>query len=131
MSALGAVVAGSVSRLWQVSAVILAGLVLAVGSCLGTGWWLAAAARDRAVEALEKERQVSAELRIGIGTQNAAIGVLGQQKLEAEERGRNAQAAAAATGRRYDAALQRLDGARATSCSDAMPFVDRLLEDVR
>lgn len=92
---------------------------------------MAVAARDRAVQDLEKERQVSAELRIGIGTQNAAIGVLGQQKLEAEERGRIAQAAAVAAGWRYDAALQRLDGASVTSCADAMPFVNKLLEDLR
>lgn len=131
MSALRAVVAGSASRLWQISAMLLAGLVLVGGSACGTGWWLAATARDRAVEDLEKERQVSAELRIGIGTQNAAIGVLGQQRLEAEERGRIAQVGAAAAGRRYDAALQRMDGARTISCTDAMPFVNKLLEDMR
>lgn len=131
MSALGTLVAGSESRLWQISTVMLAGLLLAVGSVCGTGWWLATAARNRAGEDLEKERRVSAELRVGIGTQNAAIGVLGQQKLDAEERGRVAKAAAVEAGRRYDAALQRLDGARVINCSDAMPFVNKLLEDVR
>ncbi|MGV7210513.1 hypothetical protein ACLB1G_21980 [Oxalobacteraceae bacterium A2-2] len=50
---------------------------------------------------------------------------------EARARGQAAQVQAQAAGRRYDAALAQLAGARATSCADAMPAVNQLLEQVR
>lgn len=116
---------------WKVATAVLAGVILVVGVGAGTGWWLAASDRDQARRELKAEQGVSAELRTAIGTQNAAIGLLGQQKLEAEERGTAARALAAADGQRFDAALRRMDGTRVVSCADAMPFVNQLLEDVR
>ncbi|MBY0241763.1 MAG: hypothetical protein K2X55_20865 [Burkholderiaceae bacterium] len=116
---------------WKVATAVLAGLVLVVGAGVGTGWWLAAAARDKAQVDLKAEQGVSAELRAGINDQNKAIMKLGEVQLAAEARGLAARQQAAAAGQRFDTALQRMDGARVTTCADAMPFVNQLLEDVR
>ncbi|WP_205412497.1 hypothetical protein [Janthinobacterium lividum] len=51
--------------------------------------------------------------------------------LAAQERGATAQAAGAAKGKKYDAALVQIVGARATTCDEAMPAVRLLLEGVR
>lgn len=116
---------------WRVATAVLAGLVLVVSAGTGTGWWLAADERDQAHRDLKAEQGVSAQLRAGIDDQNLAIAALGQQRLEAEARGAAARQQAAAAGKRFDIALQRMDGARVTTCADAMPFVNQLLEDVR
>lgn len=116
---------------WRLLAILLAVLLVVMGVGAGTGWWLAAAARDKAQVDLVEERGVSAQLRAGIDDQNLAITALGQQRLEAEARGAAARQQAAAAGKRFDTALQRMDGARVVSCADAMPFVNQLLEDVR
>jgi hypothetical protein len=116
---------------WRFAAIVLAVLLLTVGAVGGIGWWLAAGERDEARDKLTAERNVSADLRAGIDDQNTAIMKLGQERLAAEARGVAAQQQAAVAGRRFDAALQRMDGARVTTCADAMPFVNKLLEDVR
>lgn len=116
---------------WRLLAIVLAVLLLTTGAVCGTGWWLAAGERDVAQDKLSAERSVSAELRTGIDAQNTAIMKLGQQRLEAEARGLAAQQQAAVAGKRFDAALQRMDGDRVTTCADAMPYVNKLLEDVR
>ena len=131
MSALGALAAGAVSGIWKAAAIVLAGALLAVSSSTGTGWWLAAGDRDAARAALVKEQGVSATLRISIAEQNAAIDGMAKATLAAQERGAVAQAAAAAKGKKYDAALARIAGARATTCDEAMPTVRMLLEGVR
>ena len=123
----GAVVAG----IWKVAAVVLAVLLLVVITSAGTGWWLAAAARDEALASLVAEQGASAALRASIGVQNEAVHSMHRATVEADARGRAAQAQAAAKGRRYDAAQARLAGTRATTCDDAMPFVDQLLKDVK
>ncbi|MFS2007981.1 hypothetical protein ACEN9F_30675 [Duganella sp. CT11-25] len=135
MSALGEVVGaagGAVTGgLWKVGAIVLAILLLVTGGGLGFGWWLAAHDRDVARADLKTEQGVSAALRAGINTQNAAIITLGQEKLEAEKRGLAAQQLAAANGRRFDGALAKLEGARAITCAEAMPAVNQLLKDIR
>lgn len=118
-------------QIWKIACAVLAILLLAVGIGAGTGWWLAASARDQARADLVKERDDNAQLRAGIDDQNTAIAMLGQQKLDADARGRAAQAQATADGKRFDVALQRMDTARVTTCMDAMPYVNKLLEDVR
>ena len=123
----GAVVAG----IWKVAAVVLAVLLSVVTTCAGTAWWLAAAARDQALANLVTEQGASAVLRASIGVQNEAVQSMHRATVEADARGRAAQAQAAAKGRRYDAAQAKLAGARATTCDDAMPFVDQLLKDVK
>lgn len=119
----GAVVAG----IWKVAAVALAVLLLVVG----TSWWLAAVARDQALAKLVVEQGASATLRASIGVQNEAVRSMHRATVEADARGRAAQALSAANGRRYDAAHAKLTGARATTCDDAMPYVNQLLESVR
>jgi hypothetical protein len=132
MSALGELAGAAGGNLaWRVATAVLAGLLLIVGAGAGTGWWLAASARDQALADLRAEQGVSAGLRAGIAVQNAAVDGMAKATAEAKERGQAAQAQAQAAGRRYDAALQQLAGARATSCADAMPAVNQLLEQVR
>lgn len=131
MSAVGALAAGAVSSIWKVAAIALAAALLAVVGATGTGWWLAAADRDEARAALAKEQDASAALRDSIGEQNRAIDGMARATLAAQERGAAAQAAAAAKGRKYDAALAQLAGAHASTCDEAMPAVRALLEGVR
>ena len=123
----GAVVAG----IWKIAAVVLAVLLLVVITGAGTGWWLAAAARDQALASLVAEQGASAALRASIGVQNEAVQSMHRATVEADARGRAAQALAAANSRRYDAAQAKLAGAQATTCDEAMPFVNKLLEDIR
>ena len=123
----GAVVAG----IWKISAVVLAVLLLVVITGAGTGWWLAAAARDQALASLVAEQGASAALRASISVQNEAVESMQRATAQAQARGAAARAAAAAVGRRYDAAQAKLAGARATTCDEAMPYVNQLLESVR
>jgi len=132
LSGLAGAAGGAVTGgIWKVGAILLACLLLITGAGLGGGWWLAARDRDKAEVALRTELGVSTELRAGINTQNAAIIALGNEKLKAEARGLAAQQLAAANGRRFDGALAKLAGARATTCAEAMPAVNQLLESVR
>ena len=123
----GAVVAG----IWKIAAVVLAILLLVVITGAGTGWWLAAAARDQALAKLVTEQGASAALRASIGVQNEAVESMQRATAQAQARGDAARAAAAAASRRLDAAQARLAGTRATTCDEAMPFVDQLLKDVK
>ncbi|QKY08792.1 hypothetical protein [Janthinobacterium lividum] len=131
MSALGALAGAAVSGIWKAVAIVLAGVLLAVASSTGTGWWLAASDRDTARAALVLEQGVSAQLRSSITEQNRAIDGMAKATLVAQERGAAAQAAAAAKGKKYDAALAQIAGARATTCDEAMPAVRLMLEDLR
>ena len=131
MSALGTLAGAGVSGIWKVVTIVLAGVLLVVSSSTGTGWWLAAGDRDAARAALVREQGVSAALRTSIGEQNSAIDGMAKATLAAQERGAAAQAAAAAKGKKYDAALAQIAGARATTCDEAMPAVRLLLEGVR
>ncbi|WP_343728531.1 hypothetical protein [Duganella sp.] len=135
MSALGDLAVGVggalAGQLWKVSTLVLAAVLLAGGGAGGALWWSAATARDQALADLKKEQGVNAQLRAGVDAQNTAILTQAQLAREAEARGLAAQQAAAANGRRYDQALQQIAGARATSCADAMPYVNQLLEKVR
>ena len=120
-----------VAVIWKVAAVVQAALLLVVITGAGTGWWLAAAARDQALASLKAEQGAGAELRASIGVQNEAVQSMHRATVAADARGRAAQAMAAAKGRRYDAAHAKLAGARATTCDEAMPYVNQLLESVR
>lgn len=121
----------AVSGIWKVAAIVLAAVLLLVASSTGTGWWLAAGDRDAARAALVLEQGVSAQLSGSITEQNRAIDRMARATLAAQERGAAAQAAAAAKGRKYDAALVQIAGTRATTCDEAMPAVRLLQEGVR
>ena len=131
MSALGTLAGAAVSGIWKAAAIVLSGALLAVSSSTGTGWWLAAGERDAARAALAREQGVSTALRTSIGEQNSAIDGMAKATLAAQERGAAALAAAAAKGKKYDAALAQVAGARAATCDEAMPAVRQLLEGVR
>ena len=121
----------AVSGIWKAAAIVLATVLLLVASSTGTGWWLAAGDRDTARAELVLEQGVSAQLRNSISEQNSAIDGMAKATLAAQERGAAAQAAAAAKGKKYDAALVQIAGARATTCDEAMPAVRLMLEGVR
>ncbi|NHZ93223.1 hypothetical protein F2P45_30055 [Massilia sp. CCM 8733] len=131
MSALGTLAAGVTGGIWKVIAVILLAALLVVGAWTGGSWFLAARDRDAARVELAAERSANAELRAGIQLQNDAVEAAGNAKLLAEARGQAAQQQAAAAGRRFDAALAKVAGARATTCDEAMPAVNVILESVR
>ena len=131
MSVLGTLAAGAVSGIWKAVAIVLAAALLVVASSTATGWWLAAGDRDTARAALVLEQGVNAQLRGSITEQNRAIDGMAKATLAAQERGAAAQAAAATKGRKYDAALVQIAGARANTCDEAMPAVRLLLEGVR
>jgi hypothetical protein len=135
MSALGDIAAGAggvlAGKVWKVATVALLAILLAGGSAGGALWWSAAAARDKALTDLAAEKLVTAGLRAGVDDQNRAIQTWYRASEDAKARGQAAQQQAAANGQRFDAALQQLIGAKATTCAEAMPYVNQLLEKVR
>ena len=131
MSALGTLAGAAVGGIWKAAAIALAAVLLVVASSTGAGWWLAAGDRDAARAALVLEQGVSTALRASVTEQNRAIDGMAKVTLAAQERGAAARAAAAAKGKKYDAALAQIAGARATTCDEAMPAVRLLLEGVR
>lgn len=131
MSAFGTLAAGGVRGIWKLAMAMLATLLVVVASAAGTGWWLATDDRDMARVALATERRVNAELRASIAEQNLAVDGMARATLLAQQRGEAAQTAAAAAGKKYQAAQAQLAGVRATTCDEAMPAVRQLLEGVR
>ena len=121
----------AVGGIWRVVAIVLAAALLIVASGAGMAWWLVAVDRDLARATLLAEQGVNAELRASIGEQNRAVEGMAAATLAAQQRGEVAQAAAAATGRKYQAAQAQLAGVRATTCDEAMPAVRAMMEDVR
>jgi hypothetical protein len=117
--------------IWKPLAAILAIALLLVGAGTGFGWWLAARDRDAARVELVAERQVSAQYQVAIREQNRATEVLAVQKAAADTRGAQAQQVAAANGRRLDAAMAGISTARATTCAEAMPAVNAILEAIK
>lgn len=113
---------------------LAAGLMIAlilVGGSTGAGWWLAARDRDAAQVELAAERAKSAELAAAVIVQNRAVEEMKGRTTEAERRGQDAQKLAAAQGKRLDRALERVAGAKAATCAEAMPTVDAVLEAIR
>ena len=131
MSGTSALAGAAVGGIWKVVAIVLAAVLLVMTGAVGAGWWLAAGDRDQARAALVVEQGVSAGLRASIAEQNLAVDSMARATLAAQQRGEAAQAAAAAAGKKYQAAQAQLAGVRATTCDEAMPAVRRMLEDVR
>lgn len=131
MSALGDLAGAAVGGIWKVAAIALAGLLVVGAAGGGTALWLASSARDKVVVELKAEQRITAALRAGVDLQNTRIVELGKEKLAAEARGAAAQQIAAANGKRFDGALAKLAGARATTCDEAMPAVNQLLKDLK
>ena len=131
MSGTSALAGAAVGGIWKAAAIVLAAVLLVVTGASGTGWWLAAGDRNAARAALTKEQGASAALRASIAEQNLAVDGMARATLAAQQRGEAAQAAAAAAGRKYQAAQAQLAGVRATTCDEAMPTLRRMLEDVR
>lgn len=117
--------------IWKPLAIGALICVVVVGVGTGFGWWLAARDRDQAKVDLKAEQALSAQCRDAISEQNRAVQALADQKTLAEERGAAAQQLAAANGKRFDQALANAAGAKATTCTEAMPTVDTVLEAIR
>ena len=131
MSALGNLAGAAVGGIWKVAAIALAGLLVVGGAAGGTALWMASSARDKALADLDKSRLLVVDLRAGVDAQNKAILAQANLAREAEARGLAAQQLAAANGRRFDGALEKLASARATTCDEAMPAVNQLLKDLK
>ncbi|NHZ78455.1 hypothetical protein F2P44_04025 [Massilia sp. CCM 8695] len=131
MSPLGELAAGAVAGIWKIAAIVLAAALLMVLSAAGTGWWAIAGARDQALADLHAEQGITTQLRGAIQLQNSVVEASAAAKAAAEARGQAAQQQAAAAGRRFDAALAKVAGARATTCDEAMPTVNTILEATR
>ncbi|MCE3605811.1 hypothetical protein LXA47_19700 [Massilia sp. P8910] len=125
---MGTLVAGVTGGIWKIVAVILLAALLVVGAWTGGGWFLAARDRDTARADLVAERSANAELRGAIQAQNSAVEAAGAAKLVAEARGQAAQQQAIAAARRFDVVLAKVAGVHATTCDEAMPAVNLILE---
>lgn len=126
-TAAGAMVGG----IWKIGAIVLAVVSLAACAYLGHGWYMAAHDRDQAIVDLKAEREISAQYQTAIREQNNAVDALAEQKRGAEQRGKVAMELAAANGRRYDDARARNKDAKATTCDEAMPVVNDILETIK
>lgn len=131
MSALTGIASAAVSGVWKVGAIAALAAGAASSGYLGYQWHMASHDRDVASAALADARRTNADLTSSIREQNRAVDVLAEQKRLADERRAVAEQLAAANGRRFDRAIEQAAGARATTCADAMPTVNRILEAVR
>lgn len=116
---------------WKAGAILLLIALIIVSAWTGSSWWLAARDRDAAKVELKGEQALSAQYRDAIAEQNRAVQALADQKRLAEERGAAAQQLAVANGKQFDQALARAAGAKATTCTEAMPTVNTVLEAIR
>lgn len=123
----GAMVGG----IWKIGAIALAVVTLALCAYLGHGWYMAAHDRDQAIVERDDQKALADGYQTAIREQNKAVEAMAAQKDVADARGRSAQQLAAANGRRFDAALAGIAGATATTCDEAMPAVNEILEAIR
>ena len=131
MSILSTVGAAAVSGIWKAGAIAALAVGAASSSYLGYQWHMAAHDRDTAVVERNDARDSNATLTASIREQNRAVEAMVAMKALADDRRAAAEQLAAANGRRFDRALEQAAGARATTCGDAMPTVNKILEAVR
>ncbi|QYF95754.1 hypothetical protein KY495_11700 [Massilia sp. PAMC28688] len=131
MQALSTLTRAAVSGVWKLAAVVLLIVLVLTAAGMGYHWHLAARDRDAARVELVAERAKSASLAAAITRQNEAIDALASEKAQADARGQAALQLAAANGKRFDQALARTRAAKATTCTEAMPAVNDVLESIR
>ena len=131
MNILTATAAATVGGIWKIGAIVLAVVSLALCAYLGHGWYMAAHDRDQAIAERDEQKALAAEYQGAIREQNRAVEALAEQKRGAEQRGKVALDLAVANGRRYDDAVSRNRAATATTCDEAMPVVNDILEAIR
>lgn len=92
---------------------------------------MAAHDRDQANVERNEQKALADEYQTRLREQNRAVEALGTQKTQAEQRGKVALDLAVANGRRYDDAVARNRAATATTCDEAMPVVNDILESIK
>ncbi len=117
--------------IWKPICIGLLVTLFLVGGGTGAGWWLAGHDRDLAKADLAAERHVSDDLRAAVREQNRATEVLGKAKTDADARGSQALVLATANGKRFDLILAQGERMKATTCTEAMPTLNAILEGVR
>lgn len=131
MSIVSTLGTAAVSGLWKVGAIAALASGAAASAYTGYEWHMATHDRDAALAQFDAERQTSDALRASLREQNRAVDALAAAKRLADERRAAAEQLAAANGRRLDRALEQGAGAKATTCAEAMPTVNKILEAVR
>ena len=117
--------------LWKPIAIGMLLALIALGGVMGWNWYLAARDRDAVQVELDDEREKNAALIVSLTKQNDAVDALAGQKSKAEARGAAAQALAAANGKRYAKASAQVHAVKATTCAEAMPAVNAVLEAIQ
>jgi uncharacterized protein YlxW (UPF0749 family) len=131
MQAMSTITRAAVSGIWKLAAILLLVVLVATVAGMGYHWHMAARDRDSAQVALLASQQAVIDLKEAIRRQNEAIDGLAKDKAAAEDRGRAAQQLAAANGKRFDQVLARTRTVKATTCTEAMPVVNDVLESIR
>ena len=131
MSIISNITSVAVSGAWKVGTIAALAAGAASSGYLGLQWYTAAHDRDSARTERDDVRESVAALTTSIREQNRAVDVLAEQKRLADERRAAAEQRAAANARRLDRALEQGAGVKATTCSEAMPTVNKILEAVR
>lgn len=131
MSILTTAGAAVVSGFWKAGAIAALACGVLASAALGYQWHMAAHDRDGARAELAAEQAANVDLRTSIREQNRAVETMGAAKTAADARGKAAQQLAAANGRRFDGALDQIRQGKATTCDEAMVFVNKTLEAIR
>ncbi len=131
MSILSTVGSAAVSGFWKAGAIAALAAGVASSGYLGLQWYTAAHDRDAARAERDDAGESVTALTSSIREQNRAVDALATAKRQADERRAAAEQLAAANGRRLDRALEQGVGVKATTCADAMPTVNKILETVR
>lgn len=114
-------------KLWQaVSAALVVALIV-----LGVNHFMLSHELTKTAQSLKDEQTLNAELRASIKEQNAAIDKLTLMKEEADKRAKLAQELAQINGKRFDAALSKIQNPKAVTCQEAMPIVSQTLKELR
>lgn len=118
-------------ELWKVAAIAL--LITLVGAVLGLGGklWLTDRDLNKAKEELAVANTNVANLRVAIGTQNAAVDALKSDKDKADARADAAWRVAVGVGAKADKIMKNIEGIKATTCQEAMPVVNQVLDGLK
>jgi hypothetical protein len=118
-------------ELWKAVAIAL--LIALVGTVLGLGGklWLTDRDLNKAKEELAVANTNVVNLRTSISIQNAAVDTLKADKDKADARADAAWRVAAGKSVQMDKILKNIQDIKATTCQEAMPVVNQVLEGLK